>query len=278
MIRSSLRVLPGFSLTMGISLLFITIVLLLPLSAMMLDLGTMGWSNYVAAISAPRVLSSYRVTLVSAAIASLVNGAVGGLLAWVLVRYRFPGRGIIDALIDLPFALPTAVAGITLASLFAQNGWYGELFARFGIRIAYTPTGIVIAMIFTSIPFVVRSVQPVLETLPAHLEEASATLGATAAQTFARVLLPMLMPAWITGIGLSFARSLGEFGAVIFIAGNQPYVSEITALMIFGRLQEFDIASAAAIASVLLFLSLAVLLAINAWQLWFYKKYQGKTQ
>lgn len=263
---------------MGTSLLFITLVLLLPFSAMMLDLGTMGWSHYVAAISTPRVLASYRVTLVSAAIASLINGAVGGLLAWVLVRYRFPGRTIIDALIDLPFALPTAVAGITLASLFAQNGWYGELFARFGIRIAYTPTGIVIAMVFTSIPFVVRSVQPVLETLPAHLEEASATLGATAAQTFTRVLWPMLMPAWITGIGLSFARSLGEFGAVIFIAGNQPYVSEITALMIFGRLQEFDIASAAAIASVLLLLSLVVLLAINAWQLWFYKKYQGKTQ
>lgn len=274
----SLRVLPGFSLTMGISLLFITIVLLLPLSAMALDLGAMSWSRYVTAISSPRVLASYRVTLVSAAIASLVNGVVGGLFAWVLVRYRFPGRGVIDALIDLPFALPTAVAGITLASLFAQNGWYGQLFAWFGVKIAYTPAGIVIAMIFTSIPFVVRSVQPVLETLPTYLEEASATLGATPAQTVTKVLWPMLMPAWVTGIGLSFARSLGEFGAVIFIAGNQPYVSEIAALMIFGRLQEFDIASAAAIASVLLSLSLAVLLAINVWQLWFYRKYQGKSQ
>ena len=276
--RKSPHVLPGFSLTMGISLLFIAIVLLLPLSAMTLTLGSMSWSQYFAVLGEPRVLASYRVTLVSAAIASLVNGALGGLLAWVLVRYRFPGRGVIDALIDLPFALPTAVAGITLASLFAENGWYGQLFAKLGLKIAYTPCGIVIAMIFTSIPFVVRSVQPVLEALPRQLEEAAATLGASSAQTFAKVLWPMLMPAWISGIGLSFARSLGEFGAVIFIAGNQPYVSEITSLMIFTKLQAFDIPAAAAIASVLLLFSLLLLLVINGWQLYFHKKHQGKSQ
>ncbi len=276
--RKSPHVLPGFSLTMGISLLFIAIVLLLPLSAMALTLGSMSWSQYFAVLGEPRVLASYRVTLVSAAIASLVNGALGGLLAWVLVRYRFPGRGVIDALIDLPFALPTAVAGITLASLFAENGWYGQLFAKLGLKIAYTPCGIVIAMIFTSIPFVVRSVQPVLEALPRQLEEAAATLGASSAQTFAKVLWPMLMPAWISGIGLSFARSLGEFGAVIFIAGNQPYVSEITSLMVFTKLQAFDIPAAAAIASVLLLFSLLLLLVINGWQLYFHKKHQGKSQ
>ncbi len=273
----SLRVLPGFSLTLGTSLLFIGVVLLLPLSGLAMNLGEMDWSQFWFAISDPRVVASYRVTLITAAIASLLNGAFGLLLAWILVRYRFPGRGIIDALIDLPFALPTAVAGITLATLFADNGWYGQFFAAIGWPIAYRPSGIVVAMVFTSIPFVVRTVQPVLETLPASLEEAATTLGASSAQTFRKVLWPMLMPAWVTGVALSFARSLGEFGAVIFIAGNEPYVSEITSLMIFTRLQEFDLPAAAAIASVVLLTSLLLLLAINAWQLWFYKRYHGKS-
>lgn len=272
----SLRVLPGFSLTLGTSLLFIGIVLLLPLSSMAMNVAEMSFAQYWFTITDPRVLASFRVTLVTAAIASLFNGIFGLLLAWILVRYSFPGRGIIDALIDLPFALPTAVAGITLATLFASNGWYGQFLALFGLQIAYKPAGIVVAMIFTSIPFVVRTVQPVLETLPVQLEEASATLGASPFQTFMKVLWPMLMPAWVTGVGLSFARSLGEFGAVIFIAGNEPYVSEVTALMIFVKQQEFDLPAAAAIASVVLIASLLLLLAINAWQLWFYKIYQGR--
>lgn len=272
----SLRVLPGFSLTLGTSLLFIGIVLLLPLSSMAMNVAEMSFAQYWFTITDPRVLASFRVTLVTAAIASLFNGVFGLLLAWILVRYSFPGRGVIDALIDLPFALPTAVAGITLATLFANNGWYGQFLALFGLQIAYKPAGIVVAMIFTSIPFVVRTVQPVLETLPVQLEEASATLGASPFQTFLKVLWPMLMPAWVTGVGLSFARSLGEFGAVIFIAGNEPYVSEVTALMIFVKQQEFDLPAAAAIASVVLIASLLLLLAINAWQLWFYKIYQGK--
>lgn len=275
--KPTVRVLPGFGLTLGISLLFVTLVLLLPLSALALNLGSLDWQQYWQAISDPRVVASYRITLITAAIASLANGIIGLLLAWVLVRYRFYGRTLLDALIDLPFALPTAVAGITLATLFAENGWYGSVLTLFGIQIAFAPAGIVIAMAFTSLPFVVRSVQPVLESLPAPLEEAAATLGATPWQSFCRIIFPMLLPAWGTGIALSFARSLGEFGAVIFIAGNQPYVGEVTSLMIFGKLQEFDLPAAAAIASVVLCFSLILLLAINIWQLWFYLKYKGKS-
>lgn len=262
---------------MGTSLLFIGVILLLPLSAMAMQLSQLSWHEYWAAITEPRLMASYRVTLICAAAASIVNGILGLIFAWVLARYEFPGKGIIDALVDLPFALPTAVAGIMLSALFAQDGWYGSLFAHFGIKIAYTPAGIVLAMLFTSFPFVVRAVQPVLESLPQQLEEASETLGASSRQTFTRIIFPMLLPAWTTGVGLSFARSIGEFGAVIFIAGNQPYVSEVISLMIFGKLQEYDVSSAAAIASVLLLLSLILLIVINAWQLLFYRKYQGET-
>lgn len=271
-----LRVLPGFALTLGMSLLFVSIVLLLPLTGLALNIKALSWQQYWAAISDPRLVASYKVTTLTAFIASIINGVTGLLLAWVLVRYRFYGRGVIDALVDLPFALPTAVAGITLATLFADNGWYGAPLAKLGIHVASTPTGIVVAMVFTSLPFVVRSVQPVLETLPSATEEAAATLGATPWQTFVRVIWPLLLPAWGTGVALSFARSLGEFGAVIFIAGNQPYVSEVTSLMIFGKLQEFDLPSAAAIASVVLATSIIILLAINLWQLWFYRQYHGK--
>lgn len=274
----SARVLPGFALTLGMTVLFVGVILLLPLTGIALNIKALSWAQYWQIISEPRMLASYRVTITTAAIASLINGAIGLLLAWVLVRYRFRGRAWIDALVDLPFALPTAVAGITLAALFADNGWYGQFFAAIGLPIANTPAGIVVAMVFTSLPFVVRCVQPVLETLPAAVEEAAQTLGASAVQVFCRVIFPMILPAWGTGVALSFARSLGEFGAVIFIAGNQPYVSEVVSLMIFGKLQEFDLPAAAAVASVVLLTSLLLLLAINLWQLLFYRKYQGKSQ
>ena len=270
------QVLPGMALTLGMSLLFIALVLLLPLTGMVSMLHELGWSDAWFVITDPRLVASYKVTLITAAAASLLNGVIGLLLAWVLVRYQFVGRTWIDALVDLPFALPTAVAGITLATLFAGNGWYGQWFAKLGVEVAYTPLGIVVAMVFTSLPFVVRTVQPVLETLPQECEEAAQTLGAERWAIVRHVIWPMLMPAWVSGVGLSFARSLGEFGAVIFIAGNQPYVSEVTSLMIFTRLQEFDLPAASAIAAVVLLLSLVLLLGINAWQLFFYKRYQGK--
>ncbi len=206
----------------------------------------------------------------------MFNGIAGLLLAWVLVRYEFPGKRLIDALIDLPFALPTAVAGITLAALFAENGWYGQLLAELGIKVAFTPLGIVVAMSFTSLPFVVRTVQPVLEDLPVEDEEAAISMGASDLAVFRRILFPSLWPALMTGVALSFTRSLGEFGAVIFIAGNMPYVSEITSLMIFIRLQEFDYGAASAIASVVLIASLVLLLAINLWQARYLRRLHGR--
>lgn len=228
--------------------------------------SSMSLSEYWGVITDPRVLASYRVTILSALAASLFNCLFGLLLAWVLVRYEFPGKRILDALVDLPFALPTAVAGITLATLYAENGQIGSVLAELGIKVAYTPLGIVVAMIFTSIPFVVRTVQPVLEEFSHDEEEAGMTLGASDRAVFWRIILPCLWPALMVGTALSFTRSLGEFGAVIFIAGNMPYISEITSLMIFVRLQEFDFAGASAIASVVLMTSLLLLLLINLWQ------------
>ncbi|HBM49547.1 MAG TPA: sulfate ABC transporter permease subunit CysT, partial [Marinobacter sp.] len=208
--------------------------------------------------------------------ASLFNGLFGLLLAWVLVRYEFPGKRLIDAVVDLPFALPTAVAGITLATLFAQNGWYGQALAKAGIEVAFTPLGIVVAMAFTSIPFVVRTVQPVLEELSPADEEAAVSLGASDARVFRKVIFPSLWPALVTGIALSFTRSLGEFGAIIFIAGNTPYVSEVTSLMIFVRLQEYDYAAASAIAAMVLLVSLVLLFAINLWQGRYLRRLEGR--
>ncbi|AQZ93727.1 sulfate ABC transporter permease subunit CysT [Halopseudomonas phragmitis] len=270
------RVLPGFALSMGISLLFISLVLLLPVTGLIVESAGMSWAEYWAVISDERVVASYRVTLWAALIASLVNGLIGLLLAWVLVRYEFPGKRLVDAIMDLPFALPTAVAGITLAALFAENGWYGQLFALFGIKVAFTPIGIIIAMSFTSLPFVVRTVQPVLEDLPTEDEEAAVSMGASDWTVFRRILFPALWPALMTGIALSFTRSLGEFGAIIFIAGNMPYISEVTSLMIFIRLQEFDHAAASAIASVVLLASLLLLLAINLWQARYLRRLHGR--
>ncbi|EGM68956.1 sulfate/thiosulfate ABC transporter permease CysT [Shewanella sp. HN-41] len=270
------RVLPGFSISLGVSLLFVSLILLLPTTGLIMQTSSMSWSEYWGVIADPRVVASYRVTILSALAASLFNCLFGLLLAWVLVRYEFPGKRILDALVDLPFALPTAVAGITLATLYAENGQIGSLLAEWGIKVAYTPLGIVVAMIFTSIPFVVRTVQPVLEELSNDEEEAGMTLGASDRSVFWRVILPSLWPALMIGAALSFTRSLGEFGAVIFIAGNMPYISEITSLMIFVRLQEFDFAGASAIASVVLLTSLLLLLLINLWQARYLRRIHGR--
>ena len=268
-----LQVLPGFGLSLGMSLLFVALILLLPLSGLAINLAQLTFADYWNIVSDGQTLAALRVTFWAAAWASLFNALFGLLLAWVLTRYRFPGRGLIDALVDLPFALPTAVAGIALATLFAQDGWLGQPLAALGVAVAYQPAGIVVAMIFTSIPFVVRAVQPVLEALPPAVEEAATTLGARPHQVFTRVILPQLMPALASGVVLSFARSLGEFGAVIFIAGNQPYVSKVVSLLIFERLQEFDLPAAAAIASLMLAASLLLLLLVNLWQGHFLRRF-----
>ncbi|MEQ5801369.1 sulfate ABC transporter permease subunit CysT [Halomonas sp. H10-9-1] len=269
------RVLPGFGLSLGISLTFVSLVLLLPMTGLVGQLKGLSLAEYWAIVSDGRVVASYTVTIAAAAVAALANAAFGLLLAWVLVRYDFPGKRLLDALMDLPFALPTAVAGITLATLYAGNGWVGRLLEPLGLEVAYTWVGIALAMAFTSIPFVVRTVQPVLEDLPPEVDEAAMTLGASDATAFRRVILPYLWPALVTGTGLAFVRSLGEFGAIIFIAGNSPFETEITALMIFVKLQEYDYAGASAIASVVLAVSLALLLAINVWQGHFIKRLHG---
>lgn len=269
------RVLPGFGLSLGISLTFVSLMLLLPMTGLVGQLAGLSLAEYWTIITDERVVASYVVTIGAAAVASILNAMFGLLLAWVLVRYEFPGKRLLDALMDLPFALPTAVAGITLATLYSSNGWMGQLLEPLGFQVAYTWVGIALAMAFTSIPFVVRTVQPVLEDMPHEMDEAALTLGASDATGFRRVILPHLWPALMTGTGLGFVRSLGEFGAIIFIAGNMPYQTEITSLMIFVRLQEYDYAGASAIASVILFVSLALLFAINVWQGRFIKRLHG---
>jgi len=268
-----LQVLPGFGLSLGLSLFFVALALLRPPTRLVMNVARLSLTDYWAVISDAQVLAAFRVTLWAAAWASLVNAVCGLLLAWVLVRYRFFGRGMVDALVDLPFALPAAVAGIALAALFAADGWLGRPLAALGVQVAFQPLGIVVAMVFTSIPFVVRAVQPVLEALPRQVEEAAATLGARPWRVFCRVILPLLSPALVSGVVLSFARSLGEFGAVIFIAGNQPFVSKVVSLVIFERLQEFDMPAAAALASVMLALSLLLLLVVNVWQGFFLRRF-----
>lgn len=270
------RVLPGFGISLGTSLFFVSLVLLLPASGLIMQTSQMSLTEYWQVVVDPRVLASYKVTVGAALIASLFNGLLGLLLAWVLVRYDFYGKRILDALVDLPFALPTAVAGITLATLYSSNGWVGSVLGELGIKVAYTPLGIVVAMAFTSIPFVVRTVQPVLEEISKEEEEAGMTLGASDSAVFWKVIMPSIRPALLVGIALSFTRSLGEFGAVIFIAGNMPYVSEITSLMIFVRLQEFDFPAASAIASVVLMASLSLLLLINLWQGAYLRRIHGR--
>lgn len=262
------RVLPGFGLSMGVALTYFALIILLPLVAMGLKTASLGWEQYWRIVTAPRSLASFRVTLTAAAAATVVNAVVGLLLAWVITRYRFPGRRLLDALVDLPFALPTAVAGITLVTLLGPNGWFGRVLEPLGIKVAYTPLGIMVAMFFTSIPFVVRTVQPVLEDVSADVEEAARTLGARPWQVFALVIWPVILPAFLAGTTMAFARSLGEFGAVVFIAGNLPMVTEVTSLLIFIRLDEFNYGSAAALASVLLAVAFLLLFVTNALQAW----------
>ncbi|MCK9513378.1 MAG: sulfate ABC transporter permease subunit CysT [Pigmentiphaga sp.] len=258
--------LPGFGLTFGVSTLYVSLVILLPLSTLFIYVSGMSWAQYWQAITDSRVLASYRVTLEGAAYSTILVTLIGFVLAWVITRYSFPGRRLLDSLVDLPFALPTAVAGLTLSALFAPKGWIGQWFAAMDIQIAYAFPGIVLAMTFTSIPFIVRAVQPVLEDLDHDVEEAARLLGATPMQTFWRVLLPALTPALVTGASQSFVRSLGEFGAVIMIAGNIPFETEVTSLMLFVRLQEFNYPAAAAIASVVLFASLLLLFLLQVAQ------------
>lgn len=260
------RVLPGLHLTLGLTLLYVSIIVVLPLGALVYKAASLGLVDYWRIVSSGRAVASYRVTVLCALGATVFNLVFGFALAWVLVRYRFPGRRFVDALVDLPFALPTAVAGIALTALFAPNGWFGAHLARVGIQVAYTPLGIMIAMAFTSLPFIVRTVQPVLEDLDPTLEEAAQSLGGSDSAIFRKVILPLLTPALLAGISLAFARSLGEFGAIIFIAGNQPFQTEITALLTFIRLEEYDYQAAAAIASVLLITAFVMLAVTNLLQ------------
>ncbi|HEY1255640.1 MAG TPA: sulfate ABC transporter permease subunit CysT [Terracidiphilus sp.] len=267
--------LPGFRLSIGFTLIYLTVIVLIPLAAILLHGSRGGWGVFLHTVTAPRVLASYRVTLGSAAAAALLSSAFGLLLAWVLARYNFPGKRIVDALVDLPFALPTAVAGISLTALYAESGWIGRYLEPHGIHVAFTPLGIVMAMSFVGFPFVVRSVQPVLEDLDPAMEEAAASLGATVWQRFTRVIAPVALPALLTGTALAFARAAGEYGSVIFIAGNIPMRTEITALLIVTKLEEFDYTGAAAIATAMLALSFTIMLAVNLIQ-WRIQRKEGK--
>ena len=261
-------VLPGFNLALGFTLLYLSLIVLIPLSAAFIRTASLTWAEFWSIVTTPRVLASYRLTFGASFAAALVNAVFGLLVAWVLVRYRFPGKKLVDALVDLPFALPTAVAGIALTALYAGNGWIGQFFEPLGIKIAFTPLGVFVALTFIGLPFVVRTVQPVLEDIEAELEEAAATLGATRFQTFSRVIFPTLFPALLTGFALAFARAIGEYGSVIFIAGNMPMVSEITPLLIITKLEQYDYAGATALAVVMLIISFVMLLIINLLQWW----------
>ena len=267
-IQRTHSVLPGFTPTLGFTLLYLSLIVLIPLSAVFLKTSLLTWHEFWATVTAPRVLASYRLTFGASLLAALLNAFFGLLVAWVLVRYRFPGKRLIDALVDLPFALPTAVAGIALTAVYSSNGWLGSLLEPHGIKVAFTPLGVVVALTFIGLPFVVRTVQPVLEDLEAEAEEAAASLGASRLQTFLKVILPALWPALLTGFSLAFARAVGEYGSVIFIAGNMPMVSEITPLLIITKLEQYDYAGATAIASVMLVISFLLLLAINGLQWW----------
>jgi sulfate transport system permease protein len=261
-------VLPGFKLTLGYTLLYLSLIVLIPLSVAVWKTTSMSWADFWSAVSAPRVVASYRLTFFASLSAALVNVVFGLLIAWVLVRYQFFGKRFVDALVDLPFALPTAVAGIALTAIYAPNGWIGQLFAPLGIKIAFTPIGVWIALTFIGLPFVVRTVQPVLEDFDAEVEEAAASLGANRWQTFTRVILPTLFPSLLTGFALAFARALGEYGSVVFISGNMPMKTEITPLLIVTKLEQYDYAGAIALAVVMLVASFFMLLTINLIQWW----------
>ena len=266
------RVLPGFRLSLGFTIFYLALIVLIPLSAIFLKTFTLTWDGFVEAVTSPRVMASYRLSFGASLIGAFLNVIFGGIVAWVLVRYRFPGKRIIDALVDLPFALPTAVAGIALTTLYSQNGWLGKLLAPLGIKVAFTPLGVLVALTFIGLPFVVRTVQPVLEEAERELEEAAASLGASRWQTFTRVIFPTILPALLTGFALAFARASGEYGSVVFIAGNMPMVSEITPLFIVTKLEQYDYAGATAIAMVMLVVSFVLLLTINLLQAWTRKR------
>lgn len=261
-------IIPGFGLTLGYTVFYLGLIVIIPLSSIFFKAATLSWTDYVMAVTSPRLIASYRITFGVALAAAVINAIFGLIVAWVLVRYHFPGKKIMDALVDLPFALPTAVAGITLATVYAPNGWIGKWLDPYGIKIAYTPLGILVAMIFIGLPFVVRTVQPVLEAMETEVEEASVCLGANRFQTFTRVLLPIIGPSILTGFALAFARAVGEYGSIIFIAGNMPMVSEITSLLIITKLEQYDYAGATAIASVMLLASFIMLFVINLLQKW----------
>lgn len=262
------RVLPGFGLSLGFTLAYVSLIVLIPLSAVFIKSFGIGWDGLWEILTSERILKSLQLSFSAALIAAFVNVIFGLLLAWCLVRYSFPGKRIVDALVDLPFALPTAVAGIALTSLYSKNGWIGQYLEPLGIQVAYTPIGITLALIFIGLPFVVRTVQPVLSDIETELEEAASALGANRWQTLTKIILPILFPALLTGFALAFARGVGEYGSVIFIAGNMPYKTEIAPLMIISRLEEYDYAGATTIAVVMLILSFAILFLINLIQAW----------
>jgi sulfate transport system permease protein len=269
---SANRVIPGFGLSLGFTIFYLALIVLIPLSAIFLKTFTMSWDAFWSAVTSERVMASYRLSFGAALIGAAINVVFGGIVAWVLVRYQFPGKRFVDALVDLPFALPTAVAGITLTALYSGNGWIGKYLEPLGIKVAFTPLGVVVALTFIGLPFVVRTVQPVLEDAERELEEAAASLGASPWQTFTRVILPGIVPALLTGFALAFARATGEYGSVVFIAGNMPMVSEITPLFIITKLEQYDYTGATAIAVVMLVASFILLLAINLLQAWTRKR------
>jgi sulfate transport system permease protein len=275
--KTVFRVLPGFRLSLGFTVFYLSLIVLIPLAAVFLKTFTMTWDGFIAAVTSARVVASYKLSFDAALLAAALNVVFGGIVAWTLVRYRFPGKKIIDALVDLPFALPTAVAGIALTALYAPNGWLGRYLTELGIKVAFTPLGVVIALTFIGLPFVVRSVQPVLEEMERELEEAALSLGANHLQTFIKVIFPTILPALLTGFALAFARATGEYGSVIFIAGNMPMVSEITPLFIVTKLEQYDYAGATAIAVVMLLASFLMLLAINLLQAWSRKRGQASS-
>ncbi len=266
------RVLPGFNITLGYTLVYLSLLVLIPLSAVFIKSATLSFDEFWAIVSSPRVVASYKLSFGASLVAAAINAVFGLLLAWSLVRYSFPGKGLVDSLVDLPFALPTAVAGIALTAIYAQNGWIGRLIEPLGFKVAFTPWGVLVALVFIGLPFVVRTVQPILQDLERELEEASACLGANRWQTFRFVIFPALLPALLTGFALAFARAVGEYGSVIFIAGNMPMVSEITPLMIITKLEQYDYAGATSIAVVMLLVSFALLLVINGLQAWTAKR------
>lgn len=270
------RVLPGFGLSLGFTLVYLSLLILLPLSGLVFKASSLSLAQFWDVATGERALAAYRVTFGSALLAASINAVFGLIVAWMLVRYSFPGKRLVDSLVDLPFALPTSVAGITLATLYAGNGWIGRFLEPLGFKVAFTPLGIVVALTFISLPFVVRTLQPVIEDIEPEVEEAAATLGASRWQTFSRVLLPGIFPALLTGFTLAFSRAIGEYGSVIFIAGNMPLISEITPLLIISKLEQYDVVGATALACVMLAISFVMLLAVNALQWWAANRHHGK--